>query len=255
MPLPSPQRVFIDGALVEAQCSRGPGAAMVLINGAGGPLAGWMRVWESLASLGTVFAWNRPGIGASQPPRVAQTSAAIVSQLRALLAALRVPPPYVLVGHSLGGLHGQYFARNHPDEVAAVVMLDATAPQDIAAMAASASSVQRSAQAVLDRLWPPDPHSEVVHAKASAAQVEGSPTFPAVPLTVVTGTRPALAWMTPPAQRDARAQHQQALSQLSPLGTQISASGSGHFPQISEPALVVKVIADILQAAAVRAAP
>ena len=235
MPIPSPQRVFLDGSVVEALCARGPCAALVLINGAGGPLAGWMRVWESLAALGTVVVWNRPGIGASQPPRVAQTSAAIV-------------------GHSLGGLHGQYFARNHPGEVAAVVMLDATAPQDIVAMTVSASRVQRAAQAVLDRLWPPEPHGEVVHAKASAAQVEGSPTFPAIPLAVVTGMRPALAWMTPHAQLDARALHPQALSWLSPLGTQIFASRSGHFPQISEPTLVAKVVTDILEAAAVRAA-
>ena len=217
-----------------ALCARGPGAALVLIIGAGGPLAGWMRVWEFLAALGTVVVWNRPGIGASQPPRVAQTSAAIV-------------------GHSLGGLHGQYFARNHTGEVA-VVMLDATEPQDIVAMTVSASRVQRAAQAVLDRLWPPEPHGEVVHARASAAQVEGSPTFPAFPLAVVTGMRPALAWMTPRAQLDARALHPQALSWLSPLGTQIFASRSGHFPQISEPALVAKVVTDILEATAVRAA-
>lgn len=255
MPIPSPQRVLVDGSVVEAQCSRGSGAALVLINGAGGPLAGWMRVWEPLAALGTVVAWNRPGIGASQPPRVAQTSAAIVGQLRALLAAMGVPPPYVLVGHSLGGLHSQYFARHHPREVAAVVMLDATAPQDIAAMAASASRGQRGVQAVLDRLWPPEPHGEVVHARTSAAQVAGSPEFPALPLAVITGTRPALAWMAPRAQRDARVLHQQALSRLSPLGTQIFASRSGHFPQISEPALVVKVITNVLQAAAMRAAP
>jgi pimeloyl-ACP methyl ester carboxylesterase len=214
-----------------------------------------MRVWEPLAALGTVVAWNRPGIGASQPPRVAQTSAAIVEQLRALLLALAVPPPYVLVGHSLGGLHVQYFTRNHPDEVSAVVLLDATAPQDVATMAAGASRLQRSAEALLDRLWPPDPHSEVVHAKASAAQVQSSPDFPAIPLAVISGTRPALSWLTPRPQREARALHQQALSRLSPLGTQTLASRSGHFPQISEPALVVKVITNIVHAVSGCAAP
>jgi pimeloyl-ACP methyl ester carboxylesterase len=186
---------------------------------------------------------------------VAQTSAAVVRQLRALLVALKVLPPYVLVAHSLGGLHAQYFARNHLDEVAAVVMLDATAPQDIAAMSVGASRFQRGAQTLLDRLWPPDPHSEVRHARASAAQVDGSPSFPAIPLAVITGTRPALACLTPRAQREARTLHQRALLQLSPQGIQVLARRSGHFPQISEPALVVEVITNIVQTAAVRAVP
>lgn len=255
MPTPSSQRLTVDGALVEVQLSRGAGPVLLLINGAGGPLAGWMRVWEPLAALGTVVAWDRPGSGASEAPREDQTSAAVVRQVRALLGALAVPGPYILVGHSLGGLHAQYFARAHPNDVAGVVLLEATAAQDIAAMAASSSRLQRRLQTLLDRLWPPDPHSEVVHAAASAAQVDALPPFPPVPLAVVTGTRPALAWLTPRAQREARSQHQEALARLSPLGRQIMASRSGHFPQISEPALVVQTIADLVRVSAARAAP
>lgn len=249
MPRPSTDTLTLDGRRVEVQCARRPGPVIVLINGAGGPLDGWMRVWAALTELGTVVAWNRPGMGASEPPQVDQTSEAVTRQLKALLSALAIPGPYVLVGHSLGGLHALHFARSHPEDVAAVVLLEATAPEDVAAMADHASRLQRGLLALIDRLWPPNPHSEVVHARVSATQVDALPPLPPLPLAVVTGMRPALEWLTPNSQRAARCRHQSALARLSPLGSQVLAHRSGHFPQLSEPALVVQVVADVSRTA------
>lgn len=207
-----------------------------------------MRVWGPLTELGTVVAWNRPGLGASEPPGADQTSMAVSRQLEAVLKALAIPGQYLLVGHSLGGLHALHFARGHPAETMALVLLEATAPEDVMHMPALASRLQRGLQALLDRLRPPDPHSEVLHAQTSAKQLAGLPPLPPVPLAVVTGTRPALAWLTPRAQWAARCRHQRALAQLSPRGAQVMAHRSGHFPQLSQPALVVQVIADLCRA-------
>lgn len=248
MPKPRTEVLTLDGRRVEVRCARRPGPVIVLINGAGGPLDGWMRVWEALAEVGTVVAWNRPGIGASDPPDVAQTSEAATRQLRALLAALAIPGPYVLVGHSLGGLHALHFSRSHPADTAAVVLLEATAPQDVAAMAEHASVLQGGLKALIDRVLPLHPHNEVALASTSAAQVGALPPFPPVPLAVVTGMRPALAWLTPASQWAARMRHQRALVQLSPLGSHVLAHHSGHFPQLTEPALVVQVIGDACRA-------
>lgn len=139
-------------------------------------------------------------MGAGDPPHVDQTSEAVTRQLKALLCALAIPGPYGLVGHSPGGLHALHFALSRPAHTAAVVLLEASAPEDVAAMAAHASTLQRGLVALIDRLWPPHPQSEVVRARASAAQAAGLPPFPPVPLAVVTGMRPALAWLTPRAQ-------------------------------------------------------
>ncbi len=76
------------------------------------------RAW-SLIPIGTVIAVDRLGVGKSDRPTEPQTGEVIVATLRSLLAQAGVPPPYVLVGHSLGGLHVELFARRHPDEVAA----------------------------------------------------------------------------------------------------------------------------------------
>ncbi|NRF67025.1 alpha/beta fold hydrolase [Aquincola sp. S2] len=221
----------------------GSGApVIVLINGAGGPVDAWFRLLPLLDGLGTLFAYNRPGIGRSAPPQAPQTSAEVVRTLRRLLAALRLAPPYLLVAHSLGGLHAQWFARAHPQEVGAVVLLDATAPQDIALMQSGESALQRGLRRLIDRWSPPDPLGETQQAAISAAALQALPPFPPLPLRVITGARPALRWLTPAAQLAGRAQHQQELARLSPCGRQLIAARSGHFPQFTEPALVAAAI-------------
>lgn len=52
----------------------------------------------------------------------------IVEELRAVLREKGLHPPYLLVGHSLGGLYMQFFARQHPEDVAALVLVDSTSP-------------------------------------------------------------------------------------------------------------------------------
>lgn len=106
--------------------------AVVLINGAGGPLAGWGALFNELAAGTRVVAYNRPGIGRSAAPDRAQEGAAVVAALRDLLAAVGVAPPYLLVGHSLGGLYLQLFARLHPDEVAGLLLIDSSHPSQMA---------------------------------------------------------------------------------------------------------------------------
>ena len=108
-----------------------PGAAPTVVfeNGLGGHMAWWQKVLPELAGDAACFAYNRPGIGQSTEVATPRDGAHTVAELRALLQSQGVPPPYVLVGHSLGGLYMQLFARQHPDEVAALVLVDSTHPQ------------------------------------------------------------------------------------------------------------------------------
>lgn len=234
----------VDGKTVEYILAGSGTPAVVLVNGSGGPVEGWFKVFAKLASGRATFAWNRPGIDQSSKPAVPQTAAEMVESLRDILDALAVAPPYVLVGHSLGGLIVDLFARLYPEDVAAVVMLEATAPDDVRVLPRFENRVQRWLQRVTRRLLPPHPLGETEHLAASLAEIDAAPPFPPVPLVVMTGARPALTWATPKALLDARASHQAALVRLSPLGRQVMATRSGHFPQFSEPELVCTVIED-----------
>lgn len=249
-PLPASQVVDVDGRAVEVLLAGRGGPAVVLVNGSGGPLAGWQRVFGGIAARTTTLAYNRPGIGRSAAPGEPQTAAAMAADLRRLLAALAVAPPYVLVGHSFGGLVANLFARRHPDEVAGVVLLEASAPEDLTALKAHENALQKGLAWLMGQLAPLPAWHETRHAPASARELAAAPPFPPRPLRVVTGTRPAMAWATKPALLQARAAHQRTLAALSPQGRQVLAEKSGHFPQFSEPELVVATVLEVVDARA-----
>ena len=128
--LPAGRLAEVGGATIEYIASGTSRPTIVLVNGAGGPLDGWSRVFGPLLRFGMVVAYNRPGIGRSSRPTEPQTGALIVGTLRDLLTAIEAPPPYLLLGHSLGGLYVQLFARRLPEDVCGVVMVEAAHPDD-----------------------------------------------------------------------------------------------------------------------------
>lgn len=245
-PLPQKNAISVDGKLVEHVASGTGSPVIVLINGAGGPIEGWFRVFLELEKLSTVFAYNRAGIGKSSKPTEPQTGSVLVETLRASLLEVGLAAPFVLVGHSLGGLIANLFARTYPNEVAGVVFLDATAPEDVAAMAVHESSLQRILRKALERVFGKDAFDETTHVQRTVALIEQAPVFPDIPVVVVSGGKPAMSWLTPAPALAARAEHQRHLSFLSSRGKQVIATKSGHFPQFSEPEVVVEAVRDVL---------
>jgi pimeloyl-ACP methyl ester carboxylesterase len=86
-------------------------------------------------------------------------------------------------------------------------------------------------------------------------EIEAAGPFPDVPLVVVTGGKAPPAWMMSPAAVGARRAHQQDLARMSPQGEQVIAQGSGHFPQLTEPQLVLDVLAQLVARATARPIP
>ena len=234
----------IDGVAVEYAVARNGTPASVRLNGAGGPLEGWFRVLAPLEAVSTVVAYNRLGIGQSSKPSGPQTGDVVVCMLRALLDELGLRPPHVLVGHSLGGLFVNLFARTYPDEVASVVFLEAAAPEDSTLVDEHSTGFQRSAQRVVDAVFGQDQIGEAACVPKTVELIARAGIFPPVPVVVVSGGKPARS--VPAAVRDARARNQAALAALSPLGEHLIARRSGHFPQMSEPSLVSEAIRSVV---------
>jgi pimeloyl-ACP methyl ester carboxylesterase len=245
--LSSRTRANLDGQCIEYTLLGGGAPTFVLIAGSGGPIESWCGVAPALSALGTVLAYNRPGVGASDGPSAAQTVDVMTEALRALLRHAGLAPPFILVGHSLGGLIANYYARAYPAEIASVVLVEATAPEDVATMAAHASKAQRLLKKLLDVVARPDPFGEAQNAARSAELVESAGAFPRIPLVVVTGGKPAMSWATPDAALAARALSQRRLAELSASGCQRVAAASGHFPQLTEPQVVVEAVSEIVQ--------
>lgn len=102
---------------------------VVLENGLGTDMMLWDAVFREISKNNTVIAYNRAGHGNSSAPKAERSGQNIVSELRGLLKSQGLQPPYVLVGHSAGGLYMQLFARQYPAEVAGLVLVDSTNPK------------------------------------------------------------------------------------------------------------------------------
>ncbi len=96
----------------------------VLEAGLGDYSGNWGAVEDGLAGLGRVFAYDRAGLGWSDPARGPRSPAAIAAELYAVLIAAHVPKPWILVGHSSGGISQVLFAMDHPGEVAGLLLID-----------------------------------------------------------------------------------------------------------------------------------
>jgi len=100
---------------------------VVFDNGLGMGMKYWDEVFLEISKTNTVFAYNRKD---DKILKNRSMSTDKVELLRKLLLKRGLKPPYVLVGHSLGGLYMQYYARKYPDEVIGLVLVDSTHPDD-----------------------------------------------------------------------------------------------------------------------------
>ena len=100
---------------------------IVLVSGIGSSLNVWDSVSPQLTRLTTTLRYSRPGLGLSTFTGTdKRTLDDVVRELGKLLEKLHVPKPFVLVGHSYGGLIVRAFAGAHPDQVAGLLLVDST---------------------------------------------------------------------------------------------------------------------------------
>ena len=114
-------RVVIEG-------ERGDLPLIVCEAGAFGAAADFAEVQAALSGRMRVLTYDRAGMGYSDPGPEPRDSHAITDDLQALLAALGEAPPYILVGHSMAGVHLHVFTLRWPQTVKGVVLLDAVPP-------------------------------------------------------------------------------------------------------------------------------
>lgn len=116
--------VDVGGFRLHLLC-QGTGTPTVVMDaGLGDSYLTWQSIQPAVAQSTRVCSYDRAGLGYSDPGPEPRDSRRIVAELHALLRQARLPPPYVLVGHSFGGFNTRLFAYTWPDEVAALVLVD-----------------------------------------------------------------------------------------------------------------------------------
>ena len=251
--------------------------------GAGGGLATWGSVVGDVANFAPVVAYSRAGLPGSEWDGQLPTPRHVAENLHALLEQVGAEPPYVLVGHSLGGPHIRMFTGMYPEDVAGLVYVD---PTDIVteheararheAMGLSAEDAQRRREtgrqdymANFPAIFAPGlrAEAEVIFELFDTyfAEFHSLPPMPDIPVTVLMATQfnPAQwASLSSNAQLDCEPRECHArtialrMEMLSNFAHQVTmgmltlAPTSGHFIQIDEPDLVIQAIREVVDATA-----
>lgn len=125
---PSGRIVDVGGHRLHLQ-SMGKGSPTVILEtGLGGMSAAWGWVQPEVAKFTQVVSYDRAGLGWSDADGASPDALHIARQLHTLLVNAGIKGPYVLVGHSMGGLFVRVYADQYPDEVAGMVLIDASHP-------------------------------------------------------------------------------------------------------------------------------
>jgi pimeloyl-ACP methyl ester carboxylesterase len=125
-PLPAPRMVDAGGHQLAVLAAGEGGPAVVLEAGLSGTAELWEKVFPEVSQFTRAVAYERAGLGRSERGPKPRTARRVAGELRAALRGSGVAPPYVLVGHSFGGFYVRVFAAEYPDEVAGLVLSDAT---------------------------------------------------------------------------------------------------------------------------------
>ncbi|MDJ0750145.1 MAG: alpha/beta hydrolase [Woeseiaceae bacterium] len=251
MPMGARHHVQVDGDSISYVRSDGPTPTVVFEAGAGDDLTVWRDVYEDVSSVASTFAYSRPGYtpGIRRTPIGAVRTADDVSrQLRDTLAKSGSPAPYILVGHSIGGLYVLEFARDYPDLVAGLVLVDARLPRFTERCEAESQGPCLPGKSALF-LSPAHVAAEIRGIRPSESGAPQVRELGDIPTILLSATRP-------PPGGSSEIQKiwldvQEKFADSLPAGKLIVADGSGHHIQRDAPDLVVGAILELLGDASV----
>lgn len=252
----------VGGRTIRLSCE-GRGNPVVVVDAGMGTAPvedpGWQRIAHRVGPITTVCLYDRAGLGASaKAPAGPRTSADSASDLRAALRAAHVPGPYLLVGHSIGGLHAQVFASRYPADTAGLVLVSSTHPDQartwlslLPAPAAGEEKAVTDTRAFLTALASdPTKNEEMLDFAASATQAKELHSLGAKPVVVATHSPrfrmvPGLSEPLAVKLEDATQRMQKEFLSLSSNSHQNIAATAGHGLPHEAPDFVVD---NILQA-------
>jgi pimeloyl-ACP methyl ester carboxylesterase len=136
--------VDIGGYRLHLYCTGQGSSTVVLESGLGGPALLWALVQQELQTTTRVCSYDRAGLGWSDSGPLPRTSQQMVDELHKLLHNAEIEGPYVLVGHSLGGLNVRLFAHDYPDETAGIVLVASGSEYDIVRMPPEYARIEES---------------------------------------------------------------------------------------------------------------
>lgn len=232
------RRVEVDGRNLNLLVGGTGSPAVVFEGGFGVGIASWFTVQKEVARFAQTVSYDRAGLGQSELGPKPRSAKQIASELHTALQKAGIKPPYVLVGHSLGGMFVRVFADLYPKEVTGMVLIDPSQedfyewirtqqPEREKAVKDQIATASEGIRAEWDAL-------DITYAEVRAAKLPS-----AMPVTLISATEDPT--MPAAARKVWIEKHKEWISKI-PNGRHIVAEKAGHFIQAQEPALVIDVI-------------
>jgi len=260
---PSARMVDVNGGqmrvLTAGIANRRSGQPVVILeSGAGEGLDNWRPAFDDIARVAPVMAYDRRGIGQSTADSVTPTLHRVAESLHELLGKLVVSPPYVLVGHSWGGLFVRAFVDRYPQEVSGLVFIDVTDFETTREEKAAAVQPADRATVIAPPTLPPIPPEtppglraefDVVGTEMTNDYREARALRPpsGVPIAVVVATPPGRLQGLGGVMVRLQIKHQAEWALTSPKGLFVAADHVGHMVHRDDPALIARLVQHVVQ--------
>lgn len=250
------EQVDVGGREIFLHCEGAGSPTVLLEHGLGSNGHGWQTVQGELAEDNRVCWTSRAGVGFSDPaPGTAtRTAQDAVDDLRVVITSAGLDEPFVLVGHSFGGFVVRLYAEQHPDDVAGMVLVDATHDRQASLLR---NRLSPESWREVEPLYAGE-NPERMDLLASAEQVATLGDLDALPLVVLeapaqlsgdaAGLDEDVASEVDAVMSSLWPELQQDLARMSPEGSHRAVADTGHFIHEDRPDAVVDAIRDVLSA-------
>lgn len=220
---------------------------VVLESGMGDNMTSWKPVLNLLETEVQVFTYNRAGFSGSKSKNEQRDGVTIVKELNSLLQKVDIKRPYILIGHSLGGLYMQLFAKTYPGEVAGIILIDSTY-HGVHSLCQNEdkSYCTEEIPSWAKLVFPEAVAKEYSVSTLTLAQSRQSDKFPSLPLVVLSKGKPPKGIDGSSDLWKQQQKDQITLTMLSPISKQIICDQCGHYIHQDSPERIKQALDWIL---------
>jgi pimeloyl-ACP methyl ester carboxylesterase len=228
--------------------------AVIIEAGLGSGFDAYDTLQTAISPITKVLSYDRPGLGASSKSTKSRTLPNYIYELRLLLQKEMIDPPYILVGHSLGGLIIRYYAHKYPNEVAGLVLIDCIpegwfdyfmnthSDEEIEKLNSVINPEINNSEGVIKDEW-----QEFQNNCKLISEVQLSEYIPIRVITAIQYGNDQKALGYHPEDMQVWAQMQASFMINSIDAKQIITDKSGHSIQLSEPELIIEAIKELVE--------
>lgn len=278
-PMPG-QLVDVGGYKMHIDCTGQGTPVVILDSGLGDSYVSWRRAQPQIAQFTRVCSYDRAGAGYSGSSSRPRTSQVFAEELHTLLHNAGIVGPFILVGHSLGGYNVRLFARLYPNEVAGVVLVDSSHPEQKKRFPPALNDMDATwlrEQEFFELAMPfgiprllgfcgsdvevraadcnfhtaRESVAELKSVSESAAQTAAAGSLGDLPLAVLSADpnlpEPDLPQDLEMPASEAWQEMQNELARLSTRSTHAIARNSGHYIQLDRPDLVIEAVRNVVR--------